>query len=296
MHLAIDLDRQLDEETYNLVGGLARTRRMKRDVAILSAMVPGKDVGNDGEFYYNPLDFRNSGQSIDPSIVDYNTPPSCQPDLWLHWTPTKDRKQMIWTYSEQTVNILEWLVYLIQKVFGPRGYCLSGDVQVSESIRIRIENNEVLVNDRAINVMEMLMNIMMSNMRVNLNTTIVPGRILKMEMSPGQKWAIEIEDTSSEVMTVLSSVENEITLVQQFSDVLFSYSGHLELDSEAIEIHWSDDAMRSAVVLGGILVTVYDLANQRMIKSSLNGSDLVPVPSKYFDEGIIGNIGQIINI
>ncbi|WP_379157960.1 hypothetical protein [Paenibacillus sp. sgz5001063] len=296
MQLVINFDRQLDEETYYLVEGLARTRRMKRDVTILSTMVPGKDVGIDGEFYYNPLDFTDSGQSIDPSIVDYNTPPSCQPDLWLHWKPTKDRKQMIWTYSEQTVNILEWLVYLIQKVFGPRGYFLSGDVQVPGSLRIRIENSELLVNEKAINAMDILMNIMMSNMRVDLNTSIVPGRILKMEMSPDQKWAIEVEDTSSEIITALSSVENEITLVQLYSDVLFGYSGRLELDTKAIEILWSEDAMRSGVFFDGILVTVYDLANQRMIKSTMIGGKLIPVPANYFEEGIIGNSGQIISI
>ncbi|MEK8212733.1 MULTISPECIES: hypothetical protein [unclassified Paenibacillus] len=294
--IAINVDRQLDEETYHLVEGLAKTRRMKRDVKILSSMVPDKDMGVDGEFYYNPLDFPESGQSVDPSVVDYNAPPSCQPDLWLHWKPTKDRKQIIWTSSEQTVNIVEWLVYLVQKVFGPKGYSLSGDAQVTGSIRIRIENNEIFVNDRAINAMEILMNIIVSNMRMDLNTSVLPGRILKMEMSPGEKWAIEVEDTRSEVRTVLSSVENEITLVQQCNDVLFSYSGHLQLDSEAIEIHWSDDGSRSAVFLNGFLVTVYDLANQRMIKSTLNGGELIPVPAKCFVKGIIGNIGQVISI
>lgn len=38
--IAINFDRQLDEETYHLVEGLAKTRRMKRDVKILSSMVP----------------------------------------------------------------------------------------------------------------------------------------------------------------------------------------------------------------------------------------------------------------
>ncbi|WP_438497568.1 hypothetical protein [Paenibacillus sp. IHBB 3054] len=173
---------------------------------------------------------------------------------------------------------------------------MSGDAQVTGSKRIRIENNEIFVNDRAINAMGILMNIMMSNMRLDLNTSVLPGRILKMEMSPGGKWAIEVEDTRSEVRTVLSLVENEITLVQQCNDVLFSYSGHLQLDSEAIEILWSDDGMRSAVFLNGVLVTVYDLANQRMINSTLNGDDLIPVPAKFFEKGIIGNIGQVISI
>lgn len=48
--IAINFDRQLDEETYHLVEGLAKTRRMKRDVKILSSMVPGKDMGLTANF------------------------------------------------------------------------------------------------------------------------------------------------------------------------------------------------------------------------------------------------------
>ncbi|MNV98625.1 hypothetical protein D3C71_1939040 [compost metagenome] len=57
---------------------------MKRDNVILSQISANSDFGIEGEFYFNPLDFDNDGQSIDSSIIDYNEPPIIQPTLWLH--------------------------------------------------------------------------------------------------------------------------------------------------------------------------------------------------------------------
>ena len=117
---AFELDRPLDEETYALLVGLNTTRRMKRK---------GLDpkYGTDGEFYCEPGS-DGYGQDRDESIVDYNAPPSTQPGLWCHWTPTDDRTQLVWDEGEKFYYYTEWIVYLIERILKPRGYVVNGGV------------------------------------------------------------------------------------------------------------------------------------------------------------------------
>lgn len=114
-------NKQLDEEIYNLLVGLATTRRMKRQ---------GLDpkYGYQGEFYFNKNDFSNAGQTEDTSIVDYNEPPDTQPSLWLQWIPTNDSMFLEWDGGEKFYSYIEWLEYLINKILAPHGYSLTGEV------------------------------------------------------------------------------------------------------------------------------------------------------------------------
>jgi len=113
-----DLNKKLDDETFNLLNGLAKTRRMKRNVA--------EEFGVEGEFYIN--DDGNSGQTDEDNIVDYNTPPKTQPGLWLQWKPTEDRLHIEWDGNEKFYEYVEWLTYIIQKILIPKGYVLNGEV------------------------------------------------------------------------------------------------------------------------------------------------------------------------
>jgi hypothetical protein len=53
---SFQIDKKLDEDTFELINGLAQTRRMKRK---------GLDpkYGDEGEFFFDPTDFHNYGQS-----------------------------------------------------------------------------------------------------------------------------------------------------------------------------------------------------------------------------------------
>ncbi|MBY9087518.1 hypothetical protein KIH86_25350, partial [Paenibacillus sp. HN-1] len=79
------------------------------------------DFGIEGEFYFNPMDFENDGQSMDSSIIDYNEPPSFQPTLWLHWFPSTDRNEIIWNGGDFTEGAAEWVAYIIFKILAPKG-------------------------------------------------------------------------------------------------------------------------------------------------------------------------------
>lgn len=112
-------DRPVDEETYDLLRGLATTRRMKRDI--------GAEYGTEGEFYIDGTGYR--GQGRDGNIIDYNRPPSTQPGLWCQWLIQEDRQTIQWDGIEKFYNYVEWLEYIIERVLYPRGYSLSGKVR-----------------------------------------------------------------------------------------------------------------------------------------------------------------------
>lgn len=147
-----NLNKAMDDDTYNLIKNLARTRRMKRDVNKLEKLGCGKveDFGEEGEFFV-----KNDGcfgQSKDESIIDYNTPPITQPGLWLQWIPTEDRLGLKWDEGEKFYNSVEWIVYLIEKILEPKGYIVNGRVEAQgedpdDKYCITVTDNVVLVVD-----------------------------------------------------------------------------------------------------------------------------------------------------
>jgi hypothetical protein len=134
-----DLDRPLDDDTYNLLVGLSTTRRMKRSLT---------NYGVEGEFYVGSRE--NFGQNKTPDIVDFNSPPVTQPGLWCQWRPTEDRLHIEWDGNEKFYNYVEWIKYLISKVLAPRNYYLNGTVDWQgedngDSGQIVILNNDVSI-------------------------------------------------------------------------------------------------------------------------------------------------------
>ena len=109
---SIKINKRLDDDTYNLLVGLSKTRRMKR--ANLAA-----EFGCDGEFYVG---------SDDSTVVDYSTKPSTQPSLWLQWRIQDDHQTIKWDEGEKFYCYEEWMVYIIEKILKPRGYICTGKI------------------------------------------------------------------------------------------------------------------------------------------------------------------------
>jgi hypothetical protein len=114
---------KLKQEDNEFLTKLAQTRRMKRDVTKL----PPGYWGVEGEFYVDGEG--DYGQTKDASVIDYNTPPSTQPGLWLQWIPSDDGETIQWDGGEKFYNYVEWLEYLIEMILSPRGYVLNGEVE-----------------------------------------------------------------------------------------------------------------------------------------------------------------------
>ena len=155
------IDKPVDDETYNLLHGLASTRRMKRDIRQLGRRVYvgkvkrvtkeiaeqwKKEFGEEGEFWVG--DSQDSGQGHTQDIVDYNTPPKTQPGLLCSWGIQEDRQTIEWDGSEKFYKYVEWIKYLVEKVLAPRGYKLNGVVtwqgkDDEDAGQIEIANNVV---------------------------------------------------------------------------------------------------------------------------------------------------------
>jgi len=79
--------------------------------------------GDQGEFVIGTGMF---GQDHDPSIEDYNRPPSSQPGLWCKWEVVDGELQ--WDGREKFYDYIEWLEYMIEKFFKPWGIVLDGSI------------------------------------------------------------------------------------------------------------------------------------------------------------------------
>ena len=135
------IDRPVDQATYDLLYGLATTRRMGRKG------LP-KENGVEGEFYVDGSD--NYG--IDDNIIDYNTPPKTQPGLWCQWLIQEDKQTIEWDGGEKFYHYVEWIKYFINSILKPQKYILNGQVtwqgeDIGDRGLIIIKNNKVTVKD-----------------------------------------------------------------------------------------------------------------------------------------------------
>lgn len=145
-------DKPVDEDTYNLINGLATTRRMKRNPEELAKRI-GKtteDViklyGKECQLWVN--DKENFGSNKTPDVVDYNNPPNDQPGLWCQWEMRDDHQTIVWDEGEKFYNYVEWIRYIITNILKPKGYILNGEIDwrgedFYDQGTIIVENNEV---------------------------------------------------------------------------------------------------------------------------------------------------------
>lgn len=104
--------------------------------------------GIDGEFYSsdaNIFSFKS-----DETIINYNLPPITQPGLWCKWKYNINENTVEWDGNEKFYDYVEWLEYLIEKVFEPNGYKLNGVVKwIGECDddygKIKVNNNFISV-------------------------------------------------------------------------------------------------------------------------------------------------------
>jgi len=135
------------EQSLLLVNGLAKTRRMGRNMDSF--------FGVEGEFYFDTSDFDNFGQSKDNTVIDSNKPPKTQPELWLQWIVNYNEQTneytLEWDQGEKFYGYIEWLEYLIKNIFEPKNILLNGSVNWEGEDRddvgtITIVNNTITID------------------------------------------------------------------------------------------------------------------------------------------------------
>jgi len=149
----INIDKPLDDKLKNILNGLNKTRRMKRDVNILaknlniSVKECKKLYGEYGEFYFNHDS--NFGQTHTDDIINYNQPPSGQPNLWCGWLYNEEENTIEWDGSEKFYDYIEWITY-IRDLLSKEGYTLNGGVdwfgeERDDKGTITLKNNKILI-------------------------------------------------------------------------------------------------------------------------------------------------------
>lgn len=129
------LDKSLAPEHAAYLHKFATTRRMKRDADKAEGLddpvrvAAGLPIGEEGGYFVGAEGLM--GQDEDPSMTEYNSPPSGQPGLWCQWIPGEGGETIVWDEGEKFYYYREWLIYLVEHFLGPWGYTLSGEVRWS---------------------------------------------------------------------------------------------------------------------------------------------------------------------
>lgn len=142
------------EEQINFINAFSNSRRMGRDVQKLKDKWNGEygldgNYGTEGEYFI--LDMNSN----DPSILDYNRPPSTQPGLWCQWIieEQEDSKfELVWDGGEKFYEYEAWLQYMLDHFFNPWGLVLNGKVkwqgeEMDDRGLITVKNNVMTVKN-----------------------------------------------------------------------------------------------------------------------------------------------------
>jgi hypothetical protein len=145
-----------DENILQRLKILNETRRMKRDSNKIAQKLNISleeciaKYGIDGEFYGTRTDTFSFISNRDETVIDYNMPPITQPGLWCKWQYNIYENIVEWDGNEKFYDYVEWLEYLIEKVFEPNGYKLNGLVKWigecdDDCGKIKVNNNFISV-------------------------------------------------------------------------------------------------------------------------------------------------------
>lgn len=143
------LNKELDEETSKLLHGLANTRRMARDIDKLKELGFNGDYGVEGEFFVDSVVGEDIDYEEDVTILNVNIQPSTQPSLWCDWVPSEDNLSIHAPESPNFWRSQEWMNYILERILNPRGYYVSGTVELIELIDPSDEGEYLLeANDK----------------------------------------------------------------------------------------------------------------------------------------------------
>lgn len=87
-----------------------------------------------------------AGQRNDASVLEFDYPPATQPGLWCQWVSSEDGKKIEWDGCEKFYDYVEWIDYLIRRVFTAWGRTVNGRVEYKSGVKsgvIEVVNNVV---------------------------------------------------------------------------------------------------------------------------------------------------------
>jgi hypothetical protein len=82
-----------------------------------------KKYGLDGEWFT-----KGDPETEGGNVEDINRTPISLPGLWCQWVPNEEGTEYLWDEGEKAYNMEDWIYYLVEFFFKPRGYTLNGTV------------------------------------------------------------------------------------------------------------------------------------------------------------------------
>lgn len=113
------INKKLDKETEELINGLSKTRRMKRDTKKLAKILNITEEEcierylSEGQLYI-PSYMNDEDEYNDKSIIDFNKHPKDQPDLNCNWKTNGET--IYWNRREKFHTYIEWIEYIIRVI------------------------------------------------------------------------------------------------------------------------------------------------------------------------------------
>lgn len=147
----IHFDHPVSAELKKYINSFAKTRHVRCDTSMIQRLFPEwqkyswkGQLGFEGEYFIGPrieinrpvIDseetFYRWKDEINKAngIIDDNVPPRGVPGLWCNWI-IDENGSLCWSRGEKFYNYEEWLVYLIDRFFAPKGYLLDGKLLYS---------------------------------------------------------------------------------------------------------------------------------------------------------------------
>lgn len=126
----INMDKPLDDRTYEIIKGLGETRRVMWDTKKLEAdgIAKEEEIGLYGKFFFgtNGMNREEMDKFTYKYVIDNSRPPYGQPSLRGVWTVSDDKMGLIWNRNDHSYCGHEWLQYIVKTILVPRGYNPSG--------------------------------------------------------------------------------------------------------------------------------------------------------------------------
>lgn len=149
---SLTFNKPVTEELKTYINQFSNVRHMKRDVDKIKELYPNwidncykGNLGYEGEYFVGGCG--TFGCSYNEDVTDYNCPPLGVPGLWCQWI-INDDDELEWDGNEKFYDYVEWIDYLINKIFEPEGYILNGTIEFEGEDRddrgyIKVTNNIV---------------------------------------------------------------------------------------------------------------------------------------------------------
>lgn len=126
----VEINPPLEKAQIEYLKQFANSRRMKRDPLLVKPLhdplreAVNLPLGVDAEYYVGHPDYVDS----EVGVVDYNSEPGYQPDVWCGWTAFDDGTHLVDTGCDKFPKFKEWLEYMIKHFFEPWGRKLNGSI------------------------------------------------------------------------------------------------------------------------------------------------------------------------